>query len=215
MIATRVIDLLDYEDRFVGANFIVFQYEDWLFIQPRGVLFGLQTVSESLRSTIIDRLSPNPMIQDQEALTSENHPCVQRTISWIEQNDWTEVDSEQGWSVDIDAWAQRVHKLGKQVLSNNFPDVERTSQALLQFIFGDSELAKTIETEGFEALSNVDPPILQDFIKALLATATNPVTNGGFESNNQAITAALGPLFELTSNGWDVISPKALERKES
>lgn len=215
MTTTRVIDLLNDKERYVGANFIVFQYEDWIYIQPRGMIFGLKTVEESLRSNIISRLAPNPMIQDQEALTSESHPCVQRTISWIERNDWTNVDTEQGWSVDIDAWAQRVHKLGKQVLADNLPDVEKTSQALLQFVFGDSELAKTIEADGFEALATVDPPVLQDFLKALLATATTPINDTQFELMNQAITETIGPLFEHTNNGWDIVSPKALERKES
>ena len=215
MTTTRVIDLLDYQDRYVGANFIVFQHEDWTYIQPRGVLFGLSNVEESLHDTILSRLSPSPMIQDLEALNNESHPCVQRTISWIENNDWTNVDSEQGWGVDIDAWAQRVHKLGKQVLSVNLPDVEKTSRALLRFVYGDSELAKTIETDGFQALADADPPMLQDFLQALLATATTPVNDTQFESMNQTITQIMGPLFELTNNGWDVVSPKALERKES
>lgn len=210
MTTTRVIDLLNDKERYVGANFIVFQYEDWIYIQPRGMIFGLTTVEESLRSNIISRLAPGPMIQDQEALTSESHPCVQRTISWIERNDWTNVDTEYGFNVDIHAWAQRVHNLGKQVLSNNLPDVARTSRALLRFVYGDSELAKTIEADGFEALATVDPPVLQDFLKALLATATTPVNDNEFESMNQAITDTLGPLFEHTSNGWDVVSPKTL-----
>ena len=212
MTVTRVIDLLDgFEDRYVGANFIVFQYEDWTLIQPRGVLFGLQKVNESLHDAIIDRLSPRTIIVDQEELTGESHPSVQRTISWIERNDWTAVDTEQGWSTDIHAWAQRVHSVGKQVLSANTADVDKTSHALLRFVFGDSELAKTIETDGFEALTNTDPPVLQDFLKALLKTATTPVIDEQFESMNQTITETLGPVFERTANGWDVVTPKALE----
>lgn len=208
MTATRVIDLMDgYEDRYVGANFIVFQYEDWVYIQPRGILFGLQKVNESLRDGIVERLSPDTLIRDQEELTAENHPCVQRTVSWLERNDWTETDTGNDFTVDIDPWAQRVLRVGKQVLSDNLADVENTSRSLLQFVFGDSELAQTIQTQGFDALSKADPPRLQEFINLLLKTATTPVDNTQYASLNEALTSIMGPLFAETSTGLDFVHP--------
>jgi hypothetical protein len=212
MTATRVIDLMDgYENRYVGANYIVFQYEDWIYIQPRGILFGYNKVNESLRNAIIDRVSPNTLVRDQEELTGENHPCVRRTISWLEANDWAQTDVGEGVIVDIKAWASRVLRLSKQVLSDNVADVERTSRSLLEFVFGDSEQANTIHTRGFEALSKVDPPRFQEFLSLLLKTAITPVHDAQIELSQQAITSIMGPLFKMTPAGLDFVSPSELQ----
>jgi hypothetical protein len=211
---TRVIDLMnEYDNRNVGSNFIVFQYEDWVYIQPRGILFGSTQVSESLRDAIIERLSPDTLLLDQEALTGDNHPCVRRTLSWLEANDWTQTQTGENWTVDIEPWALKLSQLCTQVLSHNFADVEKTSSALLRFVFGDSELANSLHTNGLEALSHADPPRLQEVLSLLLKTAISPVDNAQYNSTNEAITSIMGgPLFGMTPTGLDFVSPAELNK---
>ncbi len=208
MIVTRVVDLIaGPEGRLGGANLIVFQYEDWMLIQPRGILFGMNEVSESLRKAIKDRLAPGPFFAYQEKLTGEDHPCARRTAQWVETKSW-HVSTGEKWTVDISPWAERVRKVADQIISNSFSDVEVISQRLLEFVVGDQGLASKIFERGFEPLFDQDHLIVKEMIELLDASARMPVENRAeLETLRESIASLMGPLIELTDRGWDVVRP--------
>jgi hypothetical protein len=210
MIVTRVVDLLDGpEGRMGGANLIVFQYEDWMIIQPRGVLFGLTEVSQSMHNAIKDRLAPISFLAYQEKLTGEDHPCARRTAEWVEANTW-HLTMDEGLAVDISPWAQHVRAVASQVISNNIADVESISLSLLNFVFGSHEIAQKLFEQGFEQLYDEDHLKVRELIKFIDDSARMPVDNRPeLDDLKQVAESFMAPLIEPHEWGWDVVQPKS------
>lgn len=217
MVVTRVVDLTHgLENRSNGTNFMVFQYQDWMHIQPRGALFGGTNVEPSLRNAVEDRLSPSPALAFQEWLTGEEHPCAHRTAQWIKANDWV-VDIGDGSTVDVSPWAERVRAVADQVLSNSVVDVAAVSRrCLLDFVIGDPDVAALITEQGLSPLRREDVNVVKKLIRVLDASARSPVEDyPELETINETVETLGAPLLERTSNGWDVVRPRGIERRLS
>jgi hypothetical protein len=208
MVVTRVVDLAPPgEGRGLGRNLLVFQYEDWLYIQPRGFFFGTTEVEPSLQDNIRDRLMPNPLIAAQEYLTSSEQPCAQRTKQWIEAHPWT-VDVED-MEVDISAWARRVKDVAEAVLTRGHQDVLRaSSRQLLHFVTGNAEAAAQLADQGIGPLADDAQINLTELIRILDASARSPLQdNPDIEALSRHLEEKVTALLERTPMGWDVVRP--------
>ncbi len=217
MMATRVVDLSHgLENRWNGTNFMVFQYRDWMHIHSRGALFGGAEVEPSLRDAVEDRLSPSPALAFQEWLTGEEHPCARRTAQWIKTNDWV-VDIGGGLTVDVSPWAERVWAVADQVLSNSVADVAAVSRrCLIDFVVGNPDVAVRITEQGLSPLRREDVNVVRKLIRVLDASARSPVEDyPELETISQTVKVLGAPLLERTSDGWDVVRPRGIERRLS
>lgn len=214
MTVTRIADLKQgLENRLPGMNLMVFQYGDWMHMQPRGVLFGSDDVETSLQEAVEDRLSPSPGVALQERLTGKEHPLSRRTAQWLEAEEWSSVDIGEGTSVDFDPWASRVRSVCDEVLSNSPEDVHTISRLLLEFVLGDPTKAARME-EGISTLYYEEPDTALKFISFLDKSARQPLEDSpDLEVMDQTVREILVPLMERTPNGWDMVVPAMGGRK--
>ena len=217
MTVTRVTDLAqDPEaDFYMGDNYIVFQYEDWMHIQRRGLRFGDESVSDSVKTRIEARLASSATIAAHNTLTGESHPCARRTRDWIQRNQW--LINVEGIEVDIQPWANRVAAVADSVVKGaEKRDWIPASKALLQFVLGDNEAATRITEEGLNRLRDADSEAVSN-----LATILDLSSRRSVESlpsiDLQQLSVQMGEnvssLLEKTTLGWDVIRPAFLRNQ--
>lgn len=206
MTVIRVVDLVTSGGRLNGLNLLVFQYEDWIHIQPRGHRMGTTVVDESLRQAIKARLTPTSVSAFQEKLTGEDHPVARRTDDWIQANSWHIQLNEL--SVDVTLLAEHVRDMANQVLSNSPEDIQVVSRELLEFVIGDRERAAQIFEHGFAPLADHDPSSIRRLIRFLDASARSPVDGEPeVDGLSESVASVIAPLLERTPYGWDVICP--------
>jgi hypothetical protein len=211
MTVTRVADLAEgQEDREPGMNYLAFEYEGWIHVQPRGMLFGGTEVDPSLYDAIAERLTPNPLIAFQEALTGNDHPCARRTKTWIDSLDWT-IDLS-GTDVDLEPWALRVKSVAEEVLSNpTLDESTEHSRRLLQFVLDDYARADAIAVRGLSALAEDGVSELSTFLRFLDASGRGPVADDpSLADLCETVESILAPLMEHSRHGWDVVRPAVL-----
>jgi hypothetical protein len=207
---TRVADLSEFNnaERGLGRNLLVFQCGDWTHIQPRGTITGSQSVDPDLKEAIVSRLSPDKGIAAPQVLTGPEHPCVRRTLAWIDNTaDWT-LDAD-GTPFDLTPWARHVRALADDVITRRQGrDRHEASRLLMEFVLGATPAAERICDAGLTDVRDADAALMDRFVRLLYESGRAPVADS---TPNQAlardVTDILATLITHSDLGWDVVLP--------
>jgi len=221
MVVTRVADLVqatyDENGKFLrgdGTNLIAFQYDDWMFVQKRGQLFGNTDIPSSLLENIKDRLISNPAINTFQWLAGEEFPSIVRSKNWLEMHqDWNV--SVANLSADLTPWVNHVLEFTRAVLNHDENKAQTSFNLnMYHFVLGHTDSTMSLLESGLASLAEHDSSLLMNFIRILDISARKPEINDEFAALWPTIEELLGPIIELTEYGWDVIPPQSYKKME-
>jgi hypothetical protein len=214
---SRVADLANLDSemgRGLGRNLLVFRYGDWVFAQPRGMLFGSHNVSDDLLSAVKLRVAPNPLMLAQQELAANLRGFAERAFQWLDRTQGG--SSSNPFEVDIAPWLEYIKDLAKQVVGRKIGQAAiSTCIDCLTFATGDAEVAEHLQKEGLKPLRERDPALVSQLIDLLLLSGQQPVIDDGAESLVAAAQESLGVRFEKTSGGWDLAPPTVSQEESS
>lgn len=205
MKVTRVADLHfhgpEAPDRGLGRNLLVFQCGEWLTVQPRGLLTGTSEVVPELVDDIRGRLLPLPFIAAEERIAEGAGAA--RTAEWIASVDkWTAGDKDDGVTLPVEAWAQRVRGLAGEIEQGNAVYEVAANRALLRRLFP-QELAEQLEADGLRAVVD-DVLDLPRLARALHQTGTRRAPDAWLSSLPSR--SPVLDIFQQDDTGWDSIA---------
>lgn len=205
---TRVADLYrDFagdEERRPGLNYLVLRYGKWVYVQPRGIIFGFnQGVPPSLYDAIKARCLDQPLISLDAEVIATGLAGAQRTKDWLKTVESWEGGGEK-ISIPIEPWVKYITALADEVLDDEQrSDRNEVSLDMLRFVLGDEVLAEALQQEGLAAICGDDSEALKEFLHFLNTSAKRPLDQMSLDSNK-----AWKNLLEKSPYGWDFIAPQ-------
>jgi hypothetical protein len=215
MEVTRVADLADSDPengRGFGRNLLAFRFGEWMFLQPRGLLFGSHEVSDDLRAAVERRIAPPSLVSAYEQLAADLRGFAKRALTWLGTVD---PSSRVASPIEFSSWLEYVKSLANKVSLRQIG--QATPQIYfdcLEFVTGDDGVAQRLQEKGLEPLRDHDPQLLQDLIRLLIASGQQPDNSEATKNTVDAVREFLGIHFEDVSSGWDVV-PAELGREVS
>lgn len=207
MTVTRVTDLTaGAGGSATGRSFLVFELDEWIHIQPRGLLMGATEVPPHVPALIRARLQPPPAARQMSGLASTDHPCARRTREWITSGDSPGfVDPRTG--IDAGAWALTVLSEAEAVASGvSDSDRRRIDLAVLRATLGPDANVEALVDKGVDALVDGDSALTSRWVRFLLDSGIRPVTD---EEGAAGLAQELGVrgwrIVEHGPQGWDVV----------
>lgn len=184
-----------------GANYLVFSYGNWIYVQPSGMAEGTRPVSSRIEESVRERIQPDPILDFESDLTAEGRTGAMRTSSWIESVEtWT----ADGTSYGAGKWAARVGALAAEVLDReSHTETEAASEVLLSAVLGAAR-PQDLGQRGLELLRTLDPTWIAEFAEHLATSSSGPVSSPFLDAHNEQVSECIGPIFVRGENGWDV-----------
>jgi len=183
-----------------GRNYIALVYEDWLYVQSRGLLIGSLTVPEQLLADIKKRVFPESIFTMEANLIAEGTAGAHRTQEWISNSPKWEV---AGNALPLDPWAQYVAGLADEVLTPaSRTEHAEASRMMLRFAIGERPEVDILLQSGLGALFGENLALLRKVLKTLHKSGQMPVQETGIPGE-----ASWNLLFAETPNGLDVKTP--------
>ena len=205
---TRAIILGGIEGMNLPRQFLIFQYEDWVFIQNAGMYWGSSEIPEELILTLKSRFLPNQLIDYKESLNTSEHPLTQRTKVWLETNKWDKVLIDD-LNVNVEPWANHVLALCNEVLANSAEDIEDISIKILKFVFNNDSVAEHIYMNGLNSIFEEEPLLKTEFIKFVFNSAYLPVYKSQtIEEMVNTISDKYSLLIQENNNEFDLTTLK-------
>jgi hypothetical protein len=184
-----------------GANYLVFSYGNWIYVQPGGMAEGAGRVSSRIEESVRERIQPDAILDFESDLTAEGRAGAMRTSSWIESVEtWT----AGGTSYDAGKWAARVGALATEVLDReSHTETAAAAEVLLSAVLGAARPADLGE-RGLELLRSADPTWIAEIAEQLTASSSGPVESSFLDAHGEQVGERIGPIFARSESGWDV-----------
>jgi len=203
MMVHRVADLHfhgpDAPDRGLGRNLLIFQFGEWINVQPRGLFNGsIKALDEGLVEDIRSRLLPAPFLKTEQELAAGKGAA--RVTHWIDSvSSWTADDFD---NLPVAPWARRVRGLAGEVEQGATVYESAANHALLRRLY-DTDTAELLQTEGIRSL-------VEEAVDVSRLTGALHLSAVGRSPNKWLSSLPAGSsllkIFEHTEQGWDVCS---------
>lgn len=201
---TRFIDLMTggvIEGRGFGRNVLVFEYGEWKYMLPAGLLIGSESIDDSLRSDIEARLHSSTLAELDMRFLSNGAANAQRARAWLDGIDeWRWSDGER---ISIEAWADHVRALADEL---EHPTIRSAREAvgaeLLRFVLGSDMPAEQAMKEGLRPLRSDDEGSSAEASRLLFAVGSKPVPKAQAPEANH-----WQRLFTVSDTFVDVVPP--------